>query len=86
MLNLDRKLAVLPVYCFEHILHKKECTTLLERHFKLSGLTQYYLWVMKDLKVSVDTTCLPILHLESFAKNIGKIAPAKKKLQPQAKQ
>ena len=41
---------------------------------------------MKDLKVSVDTTCLPILHLESFAKNIGKIAPAKKKLQPQAKQ
>ena len=63
LLNLDRKLSVLPVYCFEHSLHEKRYTTLLERQLKLSGLMQYSLWVVKDLNVLVVTTCLHISHL-----------------------
>ena len=49
--------------CFEDDLYEKRFTTLLERQFKLSGLIQYYLWVLKDLNVSVVTTCLHISHL-----------------------
>ena len=62
-LNIERKLSVLPVYCFEHALHEKRYTTLLERQFKLSGLIQYSLCVLKDLNVSVVTTCLHITHV-----------------------
>ena len=58
--NLDRKLSVLPVYCFEHALHEKRYTTLLERQFKLLGFIEYYLCVLKDLNVSVVKTCLHI--------------------------
>ena len=43
----------------------KKCTTLLQQQFKLSGLMQYCLWVLKDLNVSVVTECLHILHLIS---------------------
>ena len=62
-MNLDRKLSVLPVYCFEHALYGKRYTTLLERQFKLSGLMQYSLLVLKDLNVSVVTTCFHISYL-----------------------
>ena len=62
-LNLDRKILVLSVYCFEHTLHEKSYTTLLERQLKLLGLRQYYFWVLKDPNVSITTTCLHISHL-----------------------
>ena len=58
MLNLDQKLSVLPVYCFEHVFHEKRYTKLLEQQFKLADLMRYYVWVLKDLNVSVATTCL----------------------------
>ena len=41
----------------------KRYTTLLEWQFKLSGLMQYSLWVLKGVNVSVVTTCLHISHL-----------------------
>ena len=34
----------------------------MERKFKLLGLMQFYLWIVKDLNVSVITTCLHISH------------------------
>ena len=49
--------------CLEHVLHEKRYTTLLERQFKLSGLMQYSLWVLKDLNVLVVTSCLHISNL-----------------------
>ena len=60
-LDLDHKLFVQPVYwaCW----HEKRYPTLLERQFKLLGLMQYSLWIMKDLNFSVATICLHILHL-----------------------
>ena len=51
------------MYYFEHALHEKRYSTLLERQFKLSGLIQYSLFVLKDLNASVVTTCLHISHL-----------------------
>ena len=56
------------MYYLEHVLHEKRYTTLLEQQFKLSGLMQYSLWVLKDLRstkiyyVSLVTTCVHILH------------------------
>ena len=51
--------------CFEHALHEKRLQkTLLERQFKLSGLLQYSLLILKDPNVSV-VTCLHISHLVS---------------------
>ena len=51
------------MYCLEHVLHEKRYTKLWEQQFKLSDLIQYSLWVLKDLDVSVVTTCLHISHL-----------------------
>ena len=34
----------------------------MERKFKLLGLMQFYLWILKDLNVSVITTCLHIFQ------------------------
>ena len=51
------------MYCLEHVLHEKSYTTLLERQFKLASFMWYSLWVLKDLNVSVLTTCLHISHL-----------------------
>ena len=79
MLNLDRKLSVLPVHFFEHVLHEKRYITLLDQHFKLSGLMQYSLWVLIDMATAVVTTNLHI-SLQSLAKDIRKIAQVKKKL------
>ena len=50
------------MYYLEHVLHEKRYTTLLEQQFKLSGLMQYSLWVLKDLNVSLVTTCVHISH------------------------
>ena len=51
------------MYCLKHVLHEKRYTTLLEHQFKLSGLMQYSLWVLKVLNFSVVTKVLHILHL-----------------------
>ena len=63
LLSLDWYLSVLPFYCLEHALHEKRYRPLLERKFKLSGFVQYSLWVLKDLNVSVVTTCFHFSHL-----------------------
>ena len=42
---------------------KDHCTILLESQFKLLSLMQYSLWVLRDLNISVVSTCLYILHL-----------------------
>ena len=52
------------MYCLEHVFFsEKRYATLLERQFKLSGLMQYYPWVLKDVNVLLVTTCLHISHL-----------------------
>ena len=57
---------------FQHYLHiflnmlctkKEHCTILLEPQFKLLSLMQYSLQVLRDLNISVVSTCLYILHL-----------------------
>ena len=64
LLNLDQKLLVLSVYCFEHALHEKRYAALLEWQFRLLGLMQCSLWVLKDLNLSVAATYLHISHLK----------------------
>ena len=54
--NVDHKLKVLPVNCFEHALHEERYKKLLEPQFKLLNLMHYSLCVLKDLNVSVVIT------------------------------
>lgn len=42
LLNLDQKMSIVPMYCFEYALNEKRYTPLLEPQFKLFGLMQYF--------------------------------------------